>query len=192
MEFNQYVTDAIRTESQIDKVVVNEMLLTSTIQVLIAMGNVLDQIKKHTFYKKPYDLDAMYTHLVFAQESLNTLGTLQDVEILNDERPIGVDTRIFHSVVGIATESTELLEAMDLYDADLDYTNLLEEFGDIDWYKAIGVDTIGGDWEDILIKNIAKLKARFPDKFTSEDAINRDLDTEREILDTMKQGDQSE
>ena len=192
MEFNQYVTDAIRTESKIDEVVVNELLLTSTIQILIAMGNVLDQIKKHTFYKKPYDLGAMYTHLAFAKESMITLDTLTDVEILNDERPIAVDTRIFHSVVGIATESTELLEAMDLYDPDLDYTNLLEEFGDIDWYKAIGVDTIGGDWEDILTKNIAKLKARFPDKFTSEDAINRDLDTEREILDTMKQGDQSE
>jgi len=45
MEFNQYVTDAIRTESQIDEIVVNELLLTSTIQILIAMGNVLDQIK---------------------------------------------------------------------------------------------------------------------------------------------------
>lgn len=191
MDLKQYVTDAIRTESQIDKIVVNEMLLTSTIQILIAMGNVLDQIKKHAFYQKPYDLSAIHTHMAFAYESLVTLGTLQDAEILNDERVIPVDTRIFHSVVGIATESTELLEAMDLYDPDLDYTNLLEEFGDIDWYKAIGVDTIGGDWEDILTKNIAKLKARFPDKFTSIDAINRDLDVEREILDTMKQGDQS-
>lgn len=192
MEFKQYVTDAIRTESQIDNVVINEMLLTSTIQVLIAMGNVLDQLKKHAFYQKPYDLGAIRTHFAFAQESLRTLYTLSDAEILNDERVIPVDTRIFHSVVGIATESTELLEAMDLYNPDLDYTNLLEEFGDIDWYKAIGVDTIGGDWEDLLTKNIAKLKARFPDKFTSEDAINRDLSTEREILDTMKQGDQSE
>lgn len=192
MEFNQYVTDAIRTESKIDEIVVNELLLTSTIQVLIAMGNILDQIKKHAFYKKPYDLGALRTHMEVAYESMVTLGTLHDAEILNDERTIPVDTRIFHSVVGIATESTELLEAMDLYDPNLDYTNLLEEFGDIDWYKAIGVDTIGGDWEDILTKNIAKLKARFPDKFTSEDAIHRDLSTERKILDTMKQGDQSE
>ena len=191
MDLKQYITNAIRTESQIDEIVVNEMLLTSTIQILIAMGNVLDQIKKHAFYQKPYDLDAIYTHFAVASDSLLTLNTLSDVEILHDERPIPVDTRIFHSVVGIATESTELLEAMDLYDPNLDYTNLLEEFGDIDWYKAIGVDTIGGDWEDILTKNIAKLKARFPDKFTSTDAINRDLDTEREILDTMKQGDQS-
>jgi NTP pyrophosphatase (non-canonical NTP hydrolase) len=35
---------------------------------------------------------------------------------------------------------------------------------------------------DILDKNINKLKARYGEKFSSERAINRDLETEREIL----------
>jgi len=35
---------------------------------------------------------------------------------------------------------------------------------------------------DILDKNIAKLKARYGDKFSSDRAINRDLETERTIL----------
>jgi hypothetical protein len=35
---------------------------------------------------------------------------------------------------------------------------------------------------DILDKNIAKLKARYGEKFSSERAINRDLETERTIL----------
>ena len=35
---------------------------------------------------------------------------------------------------------------------------------------------------DILDKNISKLKSRYGDKFTSERAINRDLETERTIL----------
>jgi NTP pyrophosphatase (non-canonical NTP hydrolase) len=35
---------------------------------------------------------------------------------------------------------------------------------------------------DILDKNIAKLKSRYGDKFSSERAINRDLETERTIL----------
>ena len=38
------------------------------------------------------------------------------------------------------------------------------------------------DFEAILDTNIAKLKARYGDKFTSERAINRDLETERNIL----------
>ena len=36
--------------------------------------------------------------------------------------------------------------------------------------------------EDVWEKNIAKLKIRYGDKFTSERAINRDLETERTIL----------
>ena len=34
--------------------------------------------------------------------------------------------------------------------------------------------------------NIAKLKARYPDKFTDELAENRNIATEREILENMK------
>lgn len=38
------------------------------------------------------------------------------------------------------------------------------------------------DFESILETNINKLKARYPEKFNSNDAINRNLDKEREIL----------
>jgi NTP pyrophosphatase (non-canonical NTP hydrolase) len=40
----------------------------------------------------------------------------------------------------------------------------------------------GANFEQILDKNIAKLKARYGDKFSSEKAINRDLETEKNIL----------
>lgn len=186
MELNQFITDAIRTESVIDEVAVNELMLTSTIQTLISMGNILDQIKKHVFYGEEYDMDGVRLHFSMATEAMKTFATLSPPEIAEDERTINVNPRLFHAVVGISTEATELLEALDLYDRNLDHTNLLEEFGDIDWYKAIGVDELGGDWDDILTKIIAKLRARYPEKFTSEAAIDRDLDTEREILDTMK------
>lgn len=186
MDLKEFVTNAIRTESRIDQVVVNELMLTATIQTLISMGNILDQIKKHAFYGKPYDIQALANHLNMGEESFRTLSTITADEIENDERPMAVNPRLFHSVVGISTEATELLEALDLYGRDLDNTNLLEEFGDIDWYKAIGVDELGGDWEDILVKIIEKLQLRYPEKFTSEDAINRDLDGEREILETIQ------
>jgi len=39
---------------------------------------------------------------------------------------------------------------------------------------------------DILDKNIAKLKARYSEKFSSDRAINRDLETERTILEGGK------
>jgi hypothetical protein len=39
---------------------------------------------------------------------------------------------------------------------------------------------------DSMQKNIDKLKARYPEKFTTEKALNRDLKTEREILEGKK------
>ncbi len=187
MELKQFVTDAIRTESRVESIVVNELLLTATIQNLISMGNILDQIKKHVFYGKPYNLNAIRNHFSMAEESLKTLATISSDEMFNDERTIDVNPRLFHSVVGISTEATELLEALDLYGRGIDNTNILEEFGDIDWYKAIGVDELEGDWDDILTKIIEKLRTRYPEKFTSDDAINRDLGAEREILETIQQ-----
>lgn len=40
------------------------------------------------------------------------------------------------------------------------------------------------DQGEYLQKNIDKLIARYPEKFNSEDAINRDLDAERKILES--------
>lgn len=41
------------------------------------------------------------------------------------------------------------------------------------------------DMGQILNKNIAKLKARFPEKFTQEKALNRNLNKERDILENV-------
>lgn len=40
------------------------------------------------------------------------------------------------------------------------------------------------DVKTSLAKNIAKLKVRYPEKFTTENAINRDLISEREVLES--------
>jgi len=97
---------------------------------------------------------------------------------------------LLHSAIGISTESGEILDAFKkhlIYGADLDIINLTEELGDIMWYVAIMTrylkNLTGATLEDdILELNIDKLKARYPDKFTEKDALNRDLDKEREIL----------
>lgn len=93
--------------------------------------------------------------------------------------------RLLHAGIGLATESGEFLDALKktiFYGKELDETNLKEEVGDLLWYCAIALDALGGDFESTMATNIAKLKARFPDKFTEELAENRNLDKEREIL----------
>lgn len=185
-QLEQFVVDAIKTESKIDNVVVNENLLTETIQILIAAGNILDQIKKNVFYNKPYNIEDFLEYNVALGASVRNLSAIPLEDFVNDKTTLKVNPRIFHSVVGIATESTELLEALDISGENMDSINIAEEFGDIDWYKAIGVDELDINWVTILDTVISKLKTRYPDAFTSEDAINRDLDKERKVLDEMK------
>jgi NTP pyrophosphatase (non-canonical NTP hydrolase) len=95
------------------------------------------------------------------------------------------NTRILHAAIGCVTESGELLDALKkqmYYGRELDLTNVKEEAGDLLWYLAILFDELETDFETECNRVINKLKARFPDKFTEGNAFNRDLDTERKVL----------
>ncbi|MEE6250861.1 MAG: nucleoside triphosphate pyrophosphohydrolase family protein [Bdellovibrionota bacterium] len=93
--------------------------------------------------------------------------------------------RLLHAGIGLATESGEFLDALKkhvFYGKELDTVNLGEEMGDIFWYCAIIADELGLDFAKVMDTNIAKLKARYGEKFTEQAAQERDLNTEREIL----------
>ena len=47
---------------------------------------------------------------------------------------------------------------------------------------ALAARAINMNLSDIAKANISKLQARFPEKFTTHNALVRDLETEREIL----------
>ena len=157
---------------------------------MIASGNMLDQIKKHVFYNRDYDVDKLINEFANIVLSLETLKRVisetreSEVKLMPypGEVKTGLNPRIFHSIVGITTESVELLEALSA--ESFDNVNFLEELGDVNWYQAIGIDEAGGDFEQILTTNIEKLKKRYPEKFTSQNAIERDLQGERELLDS--------
>jgi hypothetical protein len=50
------------------------------------------------------------------------------------------------------------------------------------WYISNFCKSNNFDLEEILGTNIAKLESRYPEKFTQQDALVRNLDKEREIL----------
>lgn len=93
--------------------------------------------------------------------------------------------RLLHGGIGLATESGEFLDALKkhiFYGKPLDRVNLAEELGDLFWYCAIIADELNVPFEQIMNTNIAKLKARYGEKFSEERAENRNLGKEREIL----------
>jgi NTP pyrophosphatase (non-canonical NTP hydrolase) len=119
----------------------------------------------------------------YIKEALRTESSA--VPLNDDYYPEITTDRLLHAAMGLSTESGELLDALKkhlFYRKPLDTTNLKEEMGDLFWYLAILADALGTTFEAEMERNIAKLKARYPRKFTSENAINRDLATERKVL----------
>jgi NTP pyrophosphatase (non-canonical NTP hydrolase) len=92
---------------------------------------------------------------------------------------------------GEAGELCQLMEKHVYYGKPLDRVKVGEEVGDALWYLAEMCNALGLDMGAIMDANIAKLKARFPDKFTYEraDRDNRDLTAERNAVAPALGGD---
>lgn len=84
-----------------------------------------------------------------------------------------------HMIIGIGTESGELLDAYKkhkFYKRDLNTQNIREEIGDLCWYLYQLCEEVGYTMEEARRDNIEKLAKRYPEKF--EDIINRDVEKE--------------
>ena len=101
---------------------------------------------------------------------------------LNDHSP-HMDE--LHMILGLVTEVGELADVYKrnmAYGAPLDPVGEGVEIADIMWYLINFCSRRGIDLEAQLKKNIQKLKQRFPERFSEEKAINRDVIQERKIL----------
>ncbi|MGN0518875.1 MAG: MazG nucleotide pyrophosphohydrolase domain-containing protein, partial [Acutalibacteraceae bacterium] len=56
---------------------------------------------------------------------------------------------------------------------DLDKEHLIKELGDIAWYIAETATALDVTLEEVLAKNIEKLKRRYPDGFAISKSTNR-------------------
>ena len=83
---------------------------------------------------------------------------------------------LINGVMGLCGESGEAIDIVKKHLAQghpLDREKLAKELGDIAWYLAETAYAIGYPLEEILQMNIDKLKARYPEGFSSENSINR-------------------
>jgi len=194
MDLQKYTESAMKTEAVLNDVYTNQVRLINILKISIAAGNMLDDLKKNIFYGREIDNTKYFQQFNLALDSLHSLEIYQpgahkkplDQNELIDQ-DMKIDSRIFHGAIGMATESTEMLEALLKYleTGELDKVNLAEECGDSDWYEAILLNALGQDWEKNMKKNIKKLKLRYEkQQFEAENANNRDLDSEREILES--------
>jgi len=161
-------------------------LLTTTLRRFQYQTEQLDRIKKAAFYGKRIEWtdgeigEGHSTLGPFALTPLTLRGTMLTLP--------GHGIRVLHAVLGIATEAGELVDAVCrtlLSGKKLDAVNLAEEAGDVLWYVAVLLDAIGLPWEPVMQANILKLARRFRASFDGEDAILRDVDAERRVLEAL-------
>ena len=188
MNLKEYQQAALRTESIKEKLEFNSEYINALLQIFVYSAEALDAVKKEIYYGNPKKTnEKMEQFLVFIQ---NTVSRAKWAFVSRNQTTVSpINPRVFHGIIGVATEAGELVSALEkaLDDGKIDAVNIQEEMGDGaggagSWYAAILHDALGLDPEVTMEKNIAKLRARYPEKFTEHHAEIRDLEAEREIL----------
>lgn len=81
-----------------------------------------------------------------------------------------------NAVYGLNGESGEVIDLLKKHEFqghDLDRDKLIDEAGDVAWYLALLASALGVTLEEIMQKNVDKLKKRYPDGFDKDKSINR-------------------
>lgn len=128
-----------------------------------------------------HPLDVTMDHYIEHAMRTNRPPTAELVERMTMPTTI----HLTHAMLGLASEVGELSDAIKryiYYGTELNLTNVKEELGDLKWYMALLMSIIGTDDDEVERMNIAKLRARYPEKFTEDAAVNRNLSTELEVL----------
>jgi NTP pyrophosphatase (non-canonical NTP hydrolase) len=97
--------------------------------------------------------------------------------------------KLTHYAFGLATEVAEVQDILKkrlAYGKPIDLVHLKEELGDMLWYLARLCGEFEFTFEELMETNIAKLKARYGEKFTETAALNRNLENERKVLEAQE------
>lgn len=192
-DLNLFVQKSIRTESIVDDIKTNPCLLTESVNIFISASHMLDQIKRQAYYGADLELPKILKAVGEISRSVDAIINEQDdfwsfpakeLKPHFDERKQVLDTRLIHGLIGVMTEAGELGEVLNAYieDGKIDPVNIQEECFDVNWYQAIIHDALHLVWDDTLSMGVKKLEKRFPEKFSTDNAINRNTDLERTIL----------
>ena len=83
---------------------------------------------------------------------------------------------LINGVMGLCGEAGEAIDIVKKHlhqGHKLDKDKLVKELGDIAWYLAETATALDVSLEDVLERNIDKLKARYPEGFSTERSVNR-------------------
>lgn len=187
MDNKEYVAAAVKTASpSFHADSMDPAIRDSTIYAVIAFIKILDGMKKALFYGKPFSIEKMEEQfdadIQKAKDREEGEGVLYLESIPHD---------VLHAAIGLVTEAGELLQAVvtaaTIHEGretpPIDRVNLKEEAGDCLWYLALLSRGAGFSLEEAMLANIKKLAKRYgAGAFDGHEAVTRDLEAERKVL----------
>ena len=84
---------------------------------------------------------------------------------------------LINGVMGLCGESGEAIDIVKKHlhqGHELDREKLIKELGDIAWYLAETAAALDVSLEDVLERNIEKLRSRYPEGFSPDRSVNRE------------------
>ena len=84
---------------------------------------------------------------------------------------------LINGVMGLCGESGEAIDIVKKHlhqGHELDREKLIKELGDIAWYLAETAAALDVSLEEVLERNIEKLRSRYPEGFSAERSVNRE------------------
>lgn len=88
------------------------------------------------------------------------------------------ERRLIIAALGLAGEAGEfanMVKKKTAHKHQISEEELADELGDVLWYAAEAASACGLDLSEIAEMNVEKLRKRYPDGFSSEKSINRDI-----------------
>ncbi len=196
MDFREYVKKAVRTESQFDVITkehkikeINNSLFHSIIWIQTEIWEIFEAV----FVKwknKEIDIVNLKEELWDVMWYVAIWCNQLDYYNINFEHQYSwkYDFKdipdFLYKMNDISIYMLDGVKKSLFYVKPYDLEKLKLQLSDIFDILVWLVNFIWGDLEKICEINIEKLMARYPEKFTTEKAVNRDLKTERHILES--------
>ena len=122
----------------------------------------------------------------YQKQAARTLISGPDFDIAPNE------IMLVWTTIGLAGEAGEVAEHIKkgiFHQHGVDADKLKKELGDVLWYVAAICETAGFDMGAIMQANIDKLKARYPNGYSSEDSQRRvDIEQRDDFANTLLHG----
>lgn len=107
------------------------------------------------------------------------LNVYQEMAQRTSNKTLDLKAHLFNGVLGLAGEAGECADLVKkyYYQDNRPIIHLLEdELGDVLWYVAETAAALGMTLEDIAQHNVDKLRRRYPEGFSADRSLHREVD----------------